>query len=201
LGESCSGIPEPTAQSEKAKGTVRTAPPVEGGDRGNPVPDAFSAIDCTTDVIEVAMADYEGVLSDLKAKRAALETERATLDGVIAGLERLVPSSNGKSRESALVEARVPARSFSGLSMPQAVAKCLKLAQQPQTKRQLVELLKAGGVRTHQHLGTHVYNTLHRLSKSDGMFRRESDGRWGLREWSDVVHESPGSPTGGTATH
>jgi hypothetical protein len=144
------------------------------------------------------MADYAGVLSDLKAKRAALDVERATLDGVIAGLERLLPTANGRGS----MEIEVPSRAFSGLSMPQAVAKCLKLAEQPQTKRQLVKMLEAGGMRSHQHLATHVYNTLHRLSKAGKLFRRESDGRWGLREWPVTAQENPaGATPDRTMTH
>ena len=143
------------------------------------------------------MADYEGVLADLKARRAALDRERSELDPVIAGLERLVTAaSNGRPSQQTPT---VPPRAFAGLTMPQAVTKCLKLAQQPQSKRQIQDALMAGGVKAGKSFGAHVYNTLHRLSGPDGPFRREPDGRWSLREWPAAVSE-PGNSNAAT-TH
>ena len=139
------------------------------------------------------MADYDGVLVDLKSKLAALDKERTELVNVIAGLERL---ASGGPRKQVVVSSRT----FSGLSMPQALAKCFKIAQQPQTKRQLQDVLRSGGMRAGKSFGAHVYNTLKRLSTTDGLFRRESDGRWSLREWSPAVGE-PGNSNTAATTH
>lgn len=132
------------------------------------------------------MADYKGVLDELKLRRLALDAERANLDKAITAIEALIPTVNQSSR-SVFGTTQVPGvtpRAFAGLTMPQAIEKCLRLAQQPQTKRQIQDALRAGGMRASaKSFSAHVYNTLHRLSKDGGPFRRESDGRWGLSEW------------------
>lgn len=144
------------------------------------------------------MADYEGVLADLKARRTVLDRERSELETVIAGIERLISTSSGQTRQPTAVSPRA----FSGsLSMPEALTKCLKLAQQqPQTKRQIQDILKAGGMKAGKSFGAHVYNTLKRLSGPDGRFRRESDGRWSLRDWPPAVSEA-GNSSNAAATH
>lgn len=143
------------------------------------------------------MADYEGVLADLKARRTALDRERSDLETVIAGIERLVSTSGGQTRH----QPAVSPRAFSSLTMPDALKKCLKLAQQqPQTKRQIQDTLKAGGTKVGKSFGAHVYNTLKRLSGPDGPFRREPDGRWSLREWPAAVSE-PGNSSNAATTH
>ena len=48
----------------------------------------------------------------------------------------------------------------------------------------------AGGMKRSKSFSAHVYNTLHRLSKVDGPFQRESDGRWGLRAWATSVERT-----------
>lgn len=130
------------------------------------------------------MADYEGVLAHLKVRREAIEREHAELDTAISALERLSPSSRQKAGSASQGEVRtVSPRTFIGSTMPQAIAKFLKQAQEPQTKSQIKEALRAGGMKAGSSFGSHIYNTLHRLSKPGGQFRREADGRWGLREW------------------
>ena len=134
------------------------------------------------------MTDYENVLADLKAQKTALDRERSELDGVIAGIERLIAARGTRQQTAAPA---VAPRAFAKSSMPEAIKECLKLAQEPQSKRQLQDVLKAGGIKTSKSFSAHVYNTLKRLSESDGPFRRESDGRWGLREWPTTIKAEP----------
>jgi hypothetical protein len=143
------------------------------------------------------MADYEGVLADLKARRTALDREKSELETMITGIERLISTSSGQARQPTAVSPRA----FSGsLTMPDALTKCLKLAQQqPQTKRQIQDTLKVGGMKAGKSFGAHVYNTLKRLSGPDGRFRRESDGRWSLREWPAMTSE--GNLSNAATTH
>lgn len=136
------------------------------------------------------MADYQGVLADLKKKRAALEQERTQLDVAIAAIERLLASANQAGRTLPTEVRSISPRAFAGLTMPQAIVKYLKQVQEPQTKMQIKEALKAGGMRLSQNYGAHIYNTLHRLSKPNGLFRRESDGRWSLREWPPLAESN-----------
>jgi hypothetical protein len=120
------------------------------------------------------MADYEGVLADLKAKRAALDRERERLNTAIAAIEPLVVSAG---REE--VRPTVSSRTFAGLNMPQALAKYAKVAQQPQTTGQVTGVLRAGGMRASaKSFQNQVYNILRRLSEPDGPWLRENDGRW-----------------------
>lgn len=128
------------------------------------------------------MADYGSVLADLKARLAALDQERCDIAAVIAGVER---------------QARQPMTgvsplAFAGLTMPQALMKCLTLAHEPQTPRQCQDTLRAGGMKTSKRFHASVYNTLHRLSGPGGPFRHESYGRWSLREWGSGSDPLPG---------
>lgn len=138
------------------------------------------------------MADYKGVLADLRARRVAIDKERADLDTAIAAIERLAASAVISGTGPGTQEVRgVSARAFGGLTMPQAITKYLGLVNQPQTTRQIIDGLRAGGVRSTAGLRGHVYNTLHRLSRGDGQFRHDPDGRWSLREWQSVESAMP----------
>lgn len=64
------------------------------------------------------MADYQGVLADLKVKRAALDRERVELDTAIAALERLSPGSGQQANSATQVKARPASpRAFVGLTI------------------------------------------------------------------------------------
>ena len=128
------------------------------------------------------MADYKGVLADLRVRRAAIEKERADLETVIAAVERLASSTNSTAGRVAQETHGIPSRVFVGLTMPQAIAKYFTLVNQPQTTRQIMDALKAGSMKSKGSLRGHVYNTLHRLSQDNGPFRHEPDSRWSLRE-------------------
>lgn len=134
------------------------------------------------------MADYKGVLADLRARRTAIEKERVDLDTAIAAVERLASSTVNSVAGQAVHDTMpgISSRAFVGLTMPQALAKYFTLVNQPQTTRQIMDALKAGGMKSKGSLRGHVYNTLHRLSQSDGPFRHEPDSRWSLSEWKSI---------------
>lgn len=129
------------------------------------------------------MADYKGVLTELRARRAAIDKERVDLDTAIAAIERLANVVINIPLGTLSVRGVSP-RAFVGLTMPQAITKHFTLVNEPQTTRQIMDALKAGGMKSKGSLRGHVYNTLHRLSQDDGPFRHESDNRWSLREWT-----------------
>lgn len=151
------------------------------------------------------MADYKGVLADLRARRAAIDKERVDLETAIAAIERLASSAVNSAAGSGAQDVRgISSRAFAGLTMPQAIAKYYTLVNQPQTTRQVIDALKAGGIKSKGNLRGHVYNTLHRLSQKDGPFRHESDSRWSLREWKSAESATPDGENalfGGAAGH
>jgi hypothetical protein len=149
------------------------------------------------------MADYEGVLADLKVRRAALDQERTALETAIGAIERLLLSAGQATRQGVQADIRtVSPRAFIGLTMPQAITKYLKQVREPQAKSQIRDALRSGGMRMGPNVGAHIYNTLHRLSQGDGPYRRESDGRWSLREWPPVSSgNSENISPQGSATH
>ena len=131
------------------------------------------------------MTDYKDVLAMMRAKRNELQDEVAKLDKAIIAVEALVNTDN--SGQVGSVVASTPGispRVFKNLFMPAAIEKYLTMTQQPQWKKEIQGALIAGGMHHSKSFGAHVYNTLHRLSKADGPFRREPDGRWGLSKWT-----------------
>ena len=151
------------------------------------------------------MSDYKGVLADLKARRAAIDKERADLDTAIAAIERLANSTGDTTagRTETHEALNVSPRAFVGLTMPQALTKYFTLVNQPQTTRQAMDALRIGGMTSKGSLRGHVYNTLHRLSQDDGPFRHEPDSRWSLKEWKHVesAHADGQSVSSGGTAH
>jgi hypothetical protein len=141
------------------------------------------------------MADYAGVLADLKARRAAIDAERTELDGLIQGVERMLAryGATKAASPSPIAQAAISTRprAFAGKTMPEAVKGFFKaqMALQPYATRQVTEGVRAGGFKGGKNLRGHVYNTLHRLSQDSGPILHHADGRWSLREWNLPVGE------------
>jgi hypothetical protein len=123
------------------------------------------------------MSDYAGVLADLKAKRDALEKERIALERAINSIEKLLHFTGGSNTKSL----PVAFREFVGLTMPQAILTFLGRVNEPQSKNQIKTGVLAGGMKGGTNIGSHIYNTLHRLSKPNGPIIRDASGRWSLR--------------------
>ena len=127
------------------------------------------------------VADYKGVLAELRAQRVALDQERGKLAVAISAIEALMPKS---SQASGVDDSdQVPPRAFRNLLVPDAIKKYLTMVQEPRLKKEIQEALLAGGVKRSKSFSAHVYNTLRRLSKDGGPFQQQSDGRWRLRTW------------------
>ena len=121
------------------------------------------------------MADYFGVLTDLKTQRKALLDEADDLEGVINGLERLV------AKESASKPALERPLTFQGMNLAQAVRAYVESVNRPQTTREVAEALKAGGVPSAaKTFANQVYNILHNGVGPDGHYRRDGT-QWRLR--------------------
>jgi hypothetical protein len=131
------------------------------------------------------MADYAGVLADLKTRRAALSQELSELDDVIKGIERLVAKTVGGTPATPTAS-KVTRTPLPQLTMPIAVELFFRTyaKHERQTTRQVMEAVKAQGIKARKTLRGHVYNTLDRLSKDNGPYVHHSDGRWSLREWN-----------------
>lgn len=132
------------------------------------------------------MADYAGVLVDLRARLAELDRERADLNTAVEAIERLAKGVNGSTTKTPVTVADTrtapvfTVKRFTGLTMPQAVSAILSDAGEAMTTRQIQDALAAGGKEAKNR--GHVYNTLHRLSQGDdGPFVRNANGRWQLR--------------------
>ena len=120
------------------------------------------------------MADYLGVLTEIKGRRKALADEIVELDTVIIGLERL-------SEKLLLPTAHpvVTTGSLRGKTLPRAILAHM-LVKSPQTTRNIIDAMKAGGVPSDvKSFPNQVYNCLHRGSKNGGPYVRDGQ-QWRL---------------------
>jgi hypothetical protein len=134
------------------------------------------------------MVDYEEFLAGLRRRRDELEKEYADVDAAITAVERLAgvrPSVTPKKPVYITVPTKIGAETFANLTMPQAIQKFFSMVTEPQTTRQVIDGLIAGGMKVKGNVRGHVYNTLHRLSQDGGPFVHQADARWSLREWSN----------------
>lgn len=127
------------------------------------------------------MADYTGVLTDLRSRREALIRELRELETAIAALERLAGDPTVAIAIQSMSQPTVTKGTFDGLTLPQAVDKYMRMMNRPLITRQVVDALRAGGVPADaKSFANQVYNALHRMSGENGVFRREGNA-WTLR--------------------
>ena len=122
------------------------------------------------------MADYEGVLNDLRLKRAKVQRELEMLESASSNLEELVSPVNTVQTE----RPQVGPRAFARMTSRQAAEQFLRLVGKPQTTREVFEGVRDGGFRRGKPA---LYNTMLRYSRGgDSVFVRR-DGQWFLRAW------------------
>jgi hypothetical protein len=131
--------------------------------------------------------DYGAILSDLEAKKTAIETAIAGLRAMMG----MMGSSEGMSyvkSEAALVNSsihggEIPAGAFLGKSIPESAKLYLSIAKSKKTTREIADALRKGGMETSS---TNFENIVHagltRTMKSAGAFLRVGKS-WALPEW------------------
>ena len=124
--------------------------------------------------------NYEAVLSDLEAKRAAL-------DAIIAGLRQLVGAGGGLNLSPTSATPMVPpinvhevdAGTFFNMSIPDAARKFLRMTKRKQKTRVIADALQKGGIHsTAKDFRTMVYSI---LDRQEDVVRVGNE--WGLAEW------------------
>jgi hypothetical protein len=128
--------------------------------------------------------DYEAVLVDLEAKRAALDAAIAALRQVMSlGASTASPFAPGQSARQ-VDPANIPDDAFFGLSIGEAAKKYLTIVKRKQSVREIADALERGGL---PHTSSDFVNTvgtmLGRYSKVDSEMVRVGRGDWGLASW------------------
>jgi hypothetical protein len=121
--------------------------------------------------------DYEAVLADLEAKRAALDSAIIGIRQVLS-LGALSTAIQTGSKEQSAIESD----SFFGMSIGDAAKKYLRMMKRKQPAAKIAEALDFGGL---QHTSKSFPNTVRTT-----LIRLESEGEvvqvgkeWGLAEW------------------
>jgi hypothetical protein len=125
--------------------------------------------------------DYERVLVDLRAKRAAL-------DEAIAGIERVLGVSvretvpNGEVADMAHTE--VADDAFFGLSIGDAARKYLRMSKRPRSTTEICSALEGGGLHhSSKNFFATVHSVLARQERIGADIVKVKRGQWGLAEW------------------
>jgi hypothetical protein len=127
------------------------------------------------------MADYAGVLADLRSRLDALEHERSEIQTAIAAIERIASVAAGGQGQS--LAPPVDEHQFSGMPLQAAIAAHLSSVREPQSVREIAEAVKARGYKTKSPKFTNiVYNTLNRLSQGERPIFGRVEKRW-------VIHD------------
>lgn len=124
--------------------------------------------------------DYEAVLADLKARRAALDASIAGIELMLGHAGSASPSGTGsKSSETKIVEKDT----FFGMGIADAAKKYLSMTRRPQNTKDIVQALESGGLtHTSKNFVNTVFSVLKRQEKQVGdIIRVKRD--WGLAEW------------------
>jgi hypothetical protein len=131
--------------------------------------------------------DYGAIITDLEAKKAALEQTIASLRSALAigalgqfgdsavGTQAFISSASG---------GEVPVGAFLGRSIPDAAKLCLQILKRKMTSREIAEALKKGGIEsTAKNFPTIVHSILDRASKGTSGIVKLDRSFWGLAEW------------------
>lgn len=131
--------------------------------------------------------DYTAFLSDLEAKKAALEQTIASFRQAMA-LGALGQTGDGGPIPSlaapSLSGGEVPTGAFLGLNVPEATKLYLEIVKKKQTTKEITEGLKKGGIHsTSEFFLKTVYAALTRMSQPPNPSVVKVGSQWGLATW------------------
>lgn len=136
---------------------------------------------------EPQATDYAGILADMEARRAALDTAIAGLRAAIAAgilgafgeVQTGLTAVNTTATPAGL--ANLPRGAFLGKTATEAVKLYLSTIRKKQTNKEIAQALRDGGLESAGDFGNYITSALFRLKK-EGAVLRFDDG-WGLAEW------------------
>lgn len=139
--------------------------------------------------------DYNTVLADLEAKKAAIDKAIVGVREMLnLGAEQAVggPSVSSERRDQ---PASVRFDSFFQMSLPAAITKFLEMSKCPRTVSDITSALLEGGFKTTaKNFMPIVGSNLSRM-KSNGEVVN-IDGKWGLSVWYPAARTAPAKPKG-----
>jgi len=125
------------------------------------------------------MADYIGVLADLRIKLEQVDAERAELLNAIAAIERIAGTSESKPPKVTLVN-----RGGKQPTMQGAIGLVLEAQRDWMTTAEIVAALKNNGYSASpKSYRAQVYNTLWRIQRTGQFVQDPATKKWGLKEW------------------
>jgi len=123
--------------------------------------------------------NYAAVLTDLEAKRVQLDSAIAAMKvlmeqtGVMAATAPPLPRIAGLSQ--------VPPSAFVGLSISAAVRNLLEMMQRRMTIREIMQGLRAGGLKPSKYRNVYAIMRQRESDKADVI---KVNAKWGLAEWN-----------------
>jgi hypothetical protein len=123
--------------------------------------------------------NYAAVLADLEAKRAELDSAIASIKAIIAQTGVMAATAPPVPRIASLSE--VPPRAFVGLSTSAAVRRLLEMMQRRLSVREILQGLRAGGLKPNKYRNVYAIMRDREAYKADII---KVDRQWGLAEWN-----------------
>jgi hypothetical protein len=126
--------------------------------------------------------NYAAVVADLEAKRAELDSAIAAMKILMQQTGSLAAVTPPVPRISSLDE--VPPDAFVGLSISNAVRRLLEMMQRRLSMREILEGLRAGGLKANK------YRNVYSIIRGREAYQADIikvNRQWGLAEWNPEI--------------
>ena len=123
--------------------------------------------------------NYAAVLADLEAKRAQLDSAIAAMKVLMEQTGTLAATAPPLPRIASLSE--IPPQAFVGLSTSAAVRMLLEMMQRRLSVREILQGLRAGGLKPNKYRNVYAIMRQREADKADII---KVDRQWGLAEWN-----------------
>jgi hypothetical protein len=128
--------------------------------------------------------DYEAVLADLHAKRAAIDVAITAIEQLRSVGQAAATTVAGVAPGKPVDPLTIRDDAFFGLSIGEAAKKYLQMVKRKQTVKEIADALERGGLpHTSSNFVATVGTMIGRLAKSDSDLVRVGRGDWGLAAW------------------
>ena len=128
--------------------------------------------------------DYEAVLLDLEAKRAAIEAAIAAVRLAVSTGAQVAMGSSATGATRPIDPTSIPGDAFFGLSIGEAAKKYLTIVKRKQSVREIADALDRGGLpHSSSNFVATVGTMLNRAARGDQDLVRIGRGEWGLAGW------------------